>query len=203
MASSDVTTWKGLEPYECEITPEGSDGWVCQHPGRFGPVSILVQPCDYGLGAFVAHAELPEGEVIGVCPGRFIDVNTRVLEVDQYARKHRVDEDVAGDRLSEYMWPTPWASEHYLAPLDGDGQICAEFKHCQALYLNEPTPSQEANAHHVFNFDLERIELRTAKAVAVGQPLLVYYGEHYARDYPVNAKSAHPDMVQRNGVLSS
>ena len=59
---------------------------------------------------------------------------------------------------------------------------------------------QVANVRHVFNFDLERIELRTFSRVAVGDPLLVHYGEHYIRNYQVNNDVIPSNLIIKNGV---
>ena len=77
------------------------------------------------------------------------------------------------------------------------------FSTVQALYLNEPGPGEKVNVQHVFNMDLQRVEMRTVAPVGVGEPLLVYYGEHYPRNYEVSVKpdEAPPDVMLKHGII--
>jgi len=71
----------------------------------------------------------------------------------------------------------------YVDPLDEHGRI--KFV-CMVHYVNEPAPDERCNCAFFCDQITNRMYIRTIREIAADTELLVSYGAHYKRQYPVN-----------------
>ena len=128
-----------------------------------------------GKGVF-ARRDLPEGVLVGVLPGRVVPDKEHVRMAAQ---------GVVSGRFC--METRDTAGRVYVVEPEDDYCMLAasRFESSVGHFVNEPAPGERLNAAWVHNpeYDPERMDCYTIKAVPKGKEILVHYGSMYNRKY--------------------
>jgi hypothetical protein len=128
---------------------------------------------------------------MGAYPGHRVSKEENTCKVARYEKEHGVDRLIAIRQTVAYSLSLRNHDPGYvLDPTDEQGKLLPEFIPYLVCYINEPPPGCPSKAAFVYNQPRQRYEVWLLQAVQQDEEVYLYYGKHYARDYPVNAGSS-------------
>lgn len=124
---------------------------------------------------------------MGTYPGHPMSKEENGRKVADYAVQHGVDHRTAVRQTGAYnLLLGEHDQEYVLDPTDEQGNLLPEFIPYLVCHINEPPPHCASKAAFVFNQPRNRYEIWLLQAVQHDEEVYLYYGKHYARDYPIN-----------------
>ena len=123
----------------------------------------------HGMGVYATRSLTPGTEI-----GDYIG---ELLGSDEVRRRREAKSD------DSFRFEVGDDSGLYVDPLDEHGRI--KFV-CMVHYVNEPAPDERCNCAFFSDLITNRMYIRTVREIPADAELLVSYGTHYKREYPVN-----------------
>ena len=182
-------TWVGNQPWTVDCTKRnGSSEFMVKTSTG---LCLTVKPSRHGRGCFTTQT-LPPKTMIGVYPGKITNEKSLTMKLSQCS----IEQQRA---VMKYLVQSKIHSTEksccYLDPTGVQGNIDPFFVTNPVLYINEPDSDQSVNTHHVWNYDMDRLEIWTAKTVLENQELFIQYGSSYTRDY--SSSGNHSQEIQQ------